>query len=175
MKIKLGQYMIRDWQRDDVPSLAKHANNSLIAMHLRDGFHHPYGRADAEAFIELVDKQDPKVFFAIASQTEAIGGIGLGLGIDVHRFTAELGYWLAEPYWNRGIMTEAVKTIAQWGFDRLGLNRISATPYTTNPASARVLEKAGFEREGILRASVVKEGRILNQCLYARVREDIDC
>lgn len=163
--------MIRDWKRDDASSIAKYANNRKIWLNLRDAFPHPYSAADAEAFITRAMQSVPRTFFAIATQTEAIGSIGFALGHDVHRFTAELGYWLGEPFWGKGIMTEAVKAICEYAFQELGLYRISATPYITNPASARVLEKAGFVREGILRSSAVKEGRVLDQLMYALVSD----
>jgi len=116
-----------------------------------------------------VTAADPRTVFAIASPTEAIGSIGLMLGADVHRFTAELGYWLAEPFWGQGIMTRAVQAMVEFAFAELKLHRVRAEPYAANPASARVLEKAGFLLEGRLRASACKEGRVLDQLLYARV------
>ena len=114
-------------------------------------------------------EDDPKTVFAIANEVEAIGSIGLMVGKDVHRFTAELGYWLAEPFWGKGVMTEAVKRITEYAFNSFGLKRVYAEPYTSNRASARVLEKAGFKYEGLLRASAFKDGRLVDQLLYARV------
>jgi ribosomal-protein-alanine N-acetyltransferase len=143
MVIDIGKFNIRDWQKSDVSSIAKYANNRKIWENLRDGFPHPYNFSDAERFISLVLSQEPRTYFAIASNEEAIGSIGLGLGSDVHRFTAELGYWLAEPY-------------------------------ATNPASARVLEKSGYSLEGTLKANVYKDGRILDQNLYSRVRKNLN-
>jgi ribosomal-protein-alanine N-acetyltransferase len=108
--------------------------------------------------------------FAIATGTEAVGSIGLMLGQDVHRYTAELGYWLAEPYWGRGIVTLAVLAMVEYAFGELGLHRVHAEPYAPNLASARVLEKAGFRLEGRMRASAFKDGRIVDQLLYAIVK-----
>jgi len=173
MRTSIGEYQIRDWRRDDAGAIAKYANNQNIAMQLRDGFPYPYQRSDAEAFLAGVMQQDPPTMFAIATDAEAVGSIGLMPGHDVHRLSAELGYWLAEPFWNRGIMTMAVTHIVDYAFAALQLNRVYAEPYLTNPASARVLEKAGFVREGILRANVIKDGRVLDQFLYARVRKGI--
>jgi len=170
MRIKIGQYFIRDWERDDAPALAGHANNPKIAINLRDRFPHPYTLSDAESFLARVYSQKPRTSFAIATASEAIGGIGLMLGQDVHHLTAELGYWLAEPFWGKGVMTSAVIAISDYGFREFGLNRICALPYSYNLASMRVLEKAGFKFEGRLRASVVKGGKILDQNLYAKVR-----
>ena len=95
------------------------------------------------------------------------------LGGDVHRFTAEMGYWLAEPFWNKGIMSEVVSRFADFGFEKFELNRIFAESYISNPGSARVLEKAGFVLEGTLRASVFKDGKVLDQFLYAKIRQGI--
>lgn len=96
MHLAFGEYIIRDWQTADAPSIANYANNRNIAMHLRDAFPHPYRLSDATAFIASVNEAVPVTVFAIATQAEAIGGIGLMPGKDVHRFTAEMGYWLAE-------------------------------------------------------------------------------
>ena len=93
--------MIRDWQRDDVESVARYANNRKIWINLRDTFAYLYTMANAEAFLSIVMQDDPKTVFAIATHSEAIGSIGLMVGKDVHRFTAELGYWLAEPFWGK--------------------------------------------------------------------------
>jgi len=165
-----GKYLIRDWQRDDAESVARYANNRKIWINLRDIFPHPYTIANAEAFLSIVIEDDPKTVFAIANEVEAIGSIGLMVGKDVHRFTAELGYWLAEPFWGKGIMTEAVKRITEYAFSSFGLKRVYAEPYTTNRSSARVLEKAGFKYEGLLQASAFKDGRLVDQLLYARVK-----
>ena len=172
MKIEFlsGKYIIRDWQREDAESVARYANNRKIWMNLRDIFPHPYTIANAEAFLSIVMEDDPKTVFAIANEVEAIGSIGLVLGKDVHRFTAELGYWLAEPFWGKGVMTEAVKRITEYAFKSFSLERVYAEPYATNGASARVLEKAGFKYEGLLRASAFKDGQLVDQLLYARVK-----
>jgi len=154
---------------EDAPSIAKYANNRKIWMNLRDAFPHPYSLQDAESFISRVIEANPITVFAIATQWEAIGSIGLMLGKDVHRFTAEIGYWLAEPFWGKGIMTQAVKSLTAYAIRDLKLHRIFAEPYTTNPVSARVLEKAGFICEGILRSNVFKDGKILDQFLYRYV------
>jgi RimJ/RimL family protein N-acetyltransferase len=169
MDQKIGKYIIRDWQIEDASSIAKYANNKKIWLNLRDAFPHPYSLKDAKLFISRVIETNPKTMFAIATQTEAIGSIGLAIGKDVHRFTAEMGYWLAEPFWGKGIMTQSVKKIVSHGIQVLKLHRIFAKPFTTNSASARVLEKSGFTCEGILRSNVFKDGKILNQSLYSYV------
>lgn len=166
---KIGKYIIRNWQIQDAPFIAKYANNRKIWINLRDAFPHPYSLGDAQAFISRVIRADPITVFAIATKAEAIGSIGLMLGKDVHRFTAEMGYWLAEPYWGKGIMTHAVQFLTAWAFQELKLHRISAEPYATNTASHRVLEKAGFTLEGVLRSSVFKDGKILDQFLFSQI------
>lgn len=169
--IEIGNYVIRNWRKEDAASIVKYASNRKIWINLRDAFPHPYTRTDAEAFLFRARQMQPESYFAIASGSEAIGSIGLTAGIDVHRFTAELGYWLAEPFWGNGIMTAAVRALSEYAFAQLGFHRIFAEPYTTNAASARVLEKAGFALEGIIRDSVFKDGRIFDQYLYAKVDE----
>lgn len=161
---------IRPWNSQDAEALVKYANNRQIWLNLRDGFPHPYTIDQARAFIGKVSQQNPLLIFAIAIPEEAIGSIGLSRNQDVHRFTAELGYWLGEPYWGQGIMTETVSRIVEYGFEQLGLIRIYAEPYAHNTGSCRVLEKAGFELEGRLRSSVYKDGRIMDQFLYAIVK-----
>lgn len=173
MKLEFGDYQIRDWEEWDAPSLAKYANNRKIWLNLRDAFPHPYTLSDAKEFISKVKTQDPRTYFAIASQTEAIGSIGLGLGKDVHRFTAEMGYWLAEPFWNMGIISAGIKIFSDFALEKFNLNRIYAEPYSSNPASARVLEKAGFIREGIMKAHAYKDGKVLDMHLYAKISKSL--
>lgn len=167
MQQSIGDYVLRDWRRDDAPSIARYANNRKIWLNLRDGFPHPYNRQHAEKFIARALQSIPTTLFAIATHDEAIGSIGLMLGADVHRFSAELGYWLAEPFWGRGIMTGAVKCVTAYAVEALGLHRVFAEPYTNNVASAKVLEKAGFVCEGIMQSSAFKDGTICDQFLYS--------
>ncbi|MHC1781966.1 MAG: GNAT family N-acetyltransferase [Anaerolineaceae bacterium] len=161
---------IRPWRESDAEALVKYANNRKIWANLRDGFHHPYLKEHARAFLEAVSRQNPTTFFAIATLEEAIGSIGLSFGQDVHRLTAEMGYWLAEPYWGQGIMSEAVARFSDGAFAAFDLVRIYAEPYATNTNSCRILEKAGFVLEGRLRSSVIKDGKILDQLMYGRTK-----
>jgi len=173
MRIKFGEYRIRDWAMEDASAIVRYADNRNISMWLRDRFPSPYTLYDAEAFLLAIAQQNPRTAFAVATNREAIGGIGLEFGRDVHRFTAELGYWLGEPFWGQGIMTEAVRHFSDWAFAHLELHRIHANVFSGNISSARVLEKAGFQCEGRLRASVFKHGRILDQLVYAKVKGGI--
>ena len=170
MEIRFSDYMIRSWEMDDAPAIVKYANNKRIWRNLRDAFPHPYTLSDAQDFLNKVTAHDPECVFAIVTKTEAIGGIGMVIGEDIHRFSAELGYWLAEPFWNQGIMTLAVKRMVEYAFTNLNLHRIYAEPYEGNDASVRVLEKAGFQFEGRLKTSVYKNGKLLDQLLYAKVK-----
>ena len=154
---------------EDAPSLAKYANNKKIWLNVRDAFPHPYTLQDAEAFILSITESDPRNVFAIATQSEAIGSIGLMPGKDVHRYTAEMGYWLAEPFWGKGIMTQAVKSLTDYAIKDLRMLRVFAEPYATNLASAKLLEKAGFICEGILRSNAIKDGKVLDQFLYSYI------
>jgi RimJ/RimL family protein N-acetyltransferase len=161
---------IRPWRPADAECLVRYANNRKVWLNMRDAFPHPYTADSAEAFLQMVSRQNPVTFFAIASPREVIGGIGISINRDVHRLTAELGYWLAEPFWGNGIMSEAVARFTEAAFQAYSLLRIYAEPYAGNAASCRVLEKAGYLLEGRLRRSVIKDGKILDQLLYARIR-----
>ena len=172
MKLSVGDFIIRSWQPGDAKSLQKYANNRKIWYTLRDFFPHPYTLQDAIWWIENSSKELPERSYAIATAEEPIGGIGLIFGEDVHRFSAELGYWLAEPFWNRGIMTSVVCILTEYAFHQFPINRVFAEPFADNLASARVLEKAGYHQEGILTASVVKDGKVQDQFIYAKQNQN---
>lgn len=137
---------------------------------MRDAFPHPYTEADAEAFIAGASS-GRNWAYAIEVDGEAAGGIGIHRREDVERYSAEIGYWLGEAFWGRGIATAAVQTLSQYILRNTEIFRIYAHVYAWNPASMRVLEKAGFEREAILRRSVVKDGVVLDRALYALTRD----
>jgi len=171
MRIKFGQWQIRSLQLSDAAALAKYGNNRAIWRNLWDRHPYPYGIEDAEEWIQFAIGQEPETILAIASGEEAIGCIGMLPQDDVARLSAEVGYWLGEPFWNRGIATGALRALTEYAFTELGLVRLYATVMEWNPASARVLEKAGYQYEGLLRKSVIKDGEILDQWLYAIVRD----
>jgi [ribosomal protein S5]-alanine N-acetyltransferase len=174
MRLDCERCVLRPWTPHDVPSLVRHANNHLVSRRLRDRFPHPYTRADAEQLIAYAQQQSsPPTVFAIEVENEAVGGIGLERKSDVECCSAEIGYWLGEDVWGRGIATAAVGALTSYGFEVLSLSRIFATPFANNPASIRVLEKAGYVREGVLRRSAIKEGVILDQVLYAITDQDL--
>jgi RimJ/RimL family protein N-acetyltransferase len=169
VELDCGIARVRSFRTEDVESFARHANNRKVWLNLRDAFPHPYTRADGEAFIARVLEARPECVFAIEVGGEAAGAIGFTLGHDVERRSAELGYWLAEPHWGRGITTAAVRAASDYAFRTYDLLRIFAVPYGTNGASVRVLEKAGFVREGVMRKSAIKDGMVKDQALYALV------
>jgi len=162
---------VRSWRRGDEASLARHANNRNVWINLRDAFPHPYTLEDAEAWIAWVGAHRVETQFAIAVGDVAVGGIGYDVQPDVHRVSAELGFWLGEPFWGRGIMTEAVRAVSAYAFERHPLKRLFASVFAWNPASMRVLEKAGYEREGVLRHSALKDGRVTDQVIYSSIRD----
>jgi RimJ/RimL family protein N-acetyltransferase len=161
---------VRPFVREDAAAVARYANNRAVWITLRDRFPHPYTLDDAAAFLAVATTQQPTGDFAIATADEAIGGIGLQRQSDVHRLSAEIGYWLGEPYWRRGIATRAVRAMTEWAFATTSLERLYACVFATNPASARVLTNAGYQFEGRLHRAVVKDGRILDQLVYAALR-----
>ena len=171
MLLDLGDGLrIRPWRRDDLDALLRHANNPKIAGNLRDQFPHPYSRRDGIDYLNYVRAMDVPMSLAVEYEIEAIGGIGFKLGVDIARLSVEMGYWLAEPYWGRGLTTRAVIAAADWAFGNYGVVRIFAITFSHNVASMRVLEKAGFEREGLLRRSAIKNGLVLDQVMYSKVR-----
>jgi RimJ/RimL family protein N-acetyltransferase len=155
-----------------VPSLVRHANNRRIWLNLRDRFPHPYTSSDGNSFIRRVRASQPETTFAIEVDNEAVGGIGFMLQPDVERVSAEIGYWLGEIHWGRGICTDALRGVTEYAIAQHGLTRVFALPFAHNVASCRVLEKAGFVLEGLLRRSAIKDGRIADQKLYAFIVED---
>ena len=171
MRLEIDRWVIRKITENDIPALVKYANNRKVSINLRDRFPFPYTERDGRAWIEKTAAEPPPGHsFIIADERELIGGIGLEMGEDIHRHSAEIGYWLGEPFWGQGIATRAVLAMTRFGFERFGLTRIFATVMETNPSSAAVLEKAGYSFEGRLCRSVIKDGRILDELMYAIVK-----
>ena len=164
--------VVRSWQRSDADSLVVHADNINVAKHLRDRFPHPYTAKDARAFLKHAISADDPTNLAIDVEGAAVGAIGYVPGRDVERFSAEIGYWLGEAMWGRGIVTEALTLLTEHAFDKMNVLRMFALPFADNAGSVRVLEKAGYTREGVLRSSSVKFGAIKDQLLYARINPE---
>jgi [ribosomal protein S5]-alanine N-acetyltransferase len=158
---------VRSWRTSDVESLVRYADNRRIWRNLRDAFPHPYTRHDARAFIRTVRERTPETTFAIAVQDEAVGSVGFVLRPDVERVSAEIGYWIAEPFWGRGIASEALVAVTTYAIETHHLTRIYALPFAWNAASCRVLEKAGYVLEARLRRSAIKDGQVTDQMQYA--------
>jgi RimJ/RimL family protein N-acetyltransferase len=169
--LDLPPLLLRPWRASDLKDLVRNANNRKVWLNLRDRFPHPFTEADARAWfaIRAADRGHPHNC-AIEFEGHAIGGIGLEFFADVHRFTAEIGYWLGEAFWGRGFATIAARAMTDYAFATFDLERIQATVYEWNPASARVLEKAGYEFEGRLRKYVIKDGRLGDVLMYAKLR-----
>jgi RimJ/RimL family protein N-acetyltransferase len=164
--------VVRPWRSSDAAALVRHANNINVARQLRDRFPHPYTHASAAAFLQSVAASRESSNLAIEVNGEAAGGIGFVAGTDVERFAAEIGYWLGEEHWGRGIVSEALVLVTAHAFSARNLLRLFALPFADNAASVRVLEKAGYVREGLLRASSVKYGKPRDQWVYAKINED---
>ena len=163
---------LRPWRAEDAKEIWCYANNRKVAENLRDVFPFPYEQRDATDFIGHCIKSEGKgqICRAICVDEKPVGSISISLGQDVYRRSAELGYWLAEPFWGKGIMSQAVTQICQEAFERFDIVRIYAEPYAYNKGSRRVLEKAGFVLEGILKQSVYKNGQMHDSCIYALLK-----
>jgi RimJ/RimL family protein N-acetyltransferase len=166
------KFGLRPWHLSDLDSLVRYANNAAIAANMTDQFPHPYTADNARAFIGFTTKDDPVHIFCIEVEGEAAGGIGIHPQADIYRKNAELGYWLAEPWWGKGIITAAVKQVVDFAFHTYEIDRVFARPFGTNTASQKVLEKAGFILEARLAHTIFKNGEYLDELIYAVRRED---
>ena len=172
MEISLETCTIRSWRKSDAVSIAQLADNRAVWRNMRDRFPHPYRRKDAKAWIRAVRKADPETFFAIAVDGTAVGAIGLHPQPDILRRSMEIGYWLGEPYWGRGIATEAVRALTRYAFEHFDIARLYGYVFEWNPASARVLQKAGYRFEGRLRKAVTKDGETMDMLIYGFTEGD---
>ena len=164
---------IREWKIEDKSELAENLNNMNILNNLRDGLPYPYTEDDAEDFIRAMLQADKdKTFaFAITLDGKVIGSIGVFRQENIHFRTAEMGYYIGEKYWGNGYMTEAVKLACNFVFENTDIIRIYAEPFAYNSASCRVLEKAGFGFEGVLKSNAYKNGNIVDMKMYALVKQ----
>lgn len=158
-------FELRPWQMEDAPSLAAQANNWNIARFMTNAFPHPYTLENAHAFIDMASQTN--TIFAIVVEGKAVGGIGLYLQKDILCKNAELGYWLGEAYWGRGVVTQAIGQVVEYGFAHFDLLRIYARPFGNNLASQRVLTKAGFTLEARIHQNLFKNGELLDELIYA--------
>ncbi len=165
-------YSLRNLKIEDKVSMAKHANNKKIADMLRDGFPHPYTQNDAENFINFVlTNNEPQTQFAIDINGEAVGMIGILLKDDIYKKNAEIGYWLSEDYWGKGIMTDILKAVIEYAFKTFDVIRLYASVKSANIGSMKVLEKCGFKKEGVFVKSIFKNGQFFDEHIYSLLRE----
>jgi ribosomal-protein-alanine N-acetyltransferase len=169
---ELRHCVLRTWRVQDKAALLQHAYNRKVWRNMSDIFPYPYTDADADRWLQAAALPGPSVHLAIDRDGEAIGGIGVIAGVDEFRHTAQFGYWLGEAHWGQGIATAAARAMAALALSGDDFVRLEAKVFAWNPGSMRVLEKAGFVREGVLRCSVFKDGQIIDSVLYARVRDD---
>jgi len=170
IRLRGSGFCLRPWQPDDEEALVKYANNPKVSAHLFDTFPYPYTVTDARQWISSQQGIEQPSFFAIEMDGEIIGGIGISVKADVYRHGANIGYWLGEPFWDKGIMTQVLHLMIDYAFKNFDLARLQAGVYHTNPASMRVLEKAGFTKEGVLRKAILKRGEFLDEHVFALVR-----
>lgn len=163
---------LRKWTMEDAQQLSEMLNNQKILVNLRDGLPFPYTIDDAKDYIQaMLNSDEDKTFpYAITHEDQVIGSIGVFRKDNIHFRTAELGYYIAEPYWGQGHGTRAVKQICEMVFETTDIIRVFAEPFARNLGSCRILEKAGFQLEGILRKNAVKNGQIEDMKLYSLVR-----
>ena len=168
MKIEL-----REWKKADAFSLMIAANNANVSSKLRDGFPFPYTKKDADEWIALNEYKEPVTNFAIVVDEQIAGGIGLVQKEDIYRRNAEIGYWLAEPFWHKGIATEAVRQLVDHIFSKFDIDRLYAEIFSNNPASMKVLEKNGFHLEAVHKKSIIKNNQMLDGYLLVKFRKGI--
>jgi [ribosomal protein S5]-alanine N-acetyltransferase len=171
MELKLTRGTLRPWRVGDEASLVANANNRRVWRNL-SRLPHPYTHADADAWISRARVQSPPTDFAIEVDGAAVGGIGIEIGRDVFYRSAEVGYWLGERWWGRGIASEALRAVTEYAFATFDLCRLHAGVFEWNPASMRVLEKAGYTLEARHRKNVTKDGETIDRLVYALVRSD---
>ncbi|MBK8699575.1 MAG: GNAT family N-acetyltransferase [Saprospiraceae bacterium] len=162
-----SNFSLRPFNLDDAVTLSGYANNVNVAKFLNDAFPHPYAEEDARKFIDYAMSGDPIHIFAIDIDGGASGGMGIHPQQDIMRKNAELGYWLAQPFWGQGIITSLIPLIVKYGFEYFDIDRIYARPFGNNPASQRVLEKCGFQLEARIQGNIYKQGEVLDELIYA--------
>lgn len=172
--INLELIKLRNWQEKDRKSLSKNANNKKIWDNLRDEFPYPYTELAAQQWIKIANQDKPLTNFAIEYKGVAIGGIGIIKQTDVFRKSAEIGYWLGEKHWNKGISTKALKLMVSYAFETFDINRLFAHVYESNTSSIQVLTKCGFSEEACLKKSVIKNNNIQNCYIYTLLKTNTD-
>lgn len=163
---------LRDWTGEDVPSLVAQANDRAVWRNLTDMFPHPYTEEDARTWIVLANEAGPSMHLAIEVGGQAAGGIGVIAGSGIAEKTGQFGYWLGRAHWGKGLATAAATAMRRHLLSTDRFARLEARVFAWNPASMRVLEKAGFVREGTLKNSVFKDGQLIDSVMFAACRCD---
>ncbi|WP_128330571.1 GNAT family N-acetyltransferase [Apibacter sp. HY039] len=163
-------FELKKWEESDVMSLVKHANNYNIFRYLRDSFPFPYTEKDGQTFISLNLYENPVKEFAIHIDGKAVGAVGVTLQPDIYRKSVEIGYWLSESYWGKGIMPEVLKEMVNYSFSTWDISRVFAKPFSINEQSQKVLVKAGFEYEATLKKAIYKNDSYLDEMIFSVVR-----
>ena len=171
MRLELSKCVLRPLELTDAPALAKHADNRAVWSNMADIFPHPYTRDDADRWLTKVVNETPPTNFAITVNDEVVGVIGFESEPHPRKHCAKIGYWLGQDYWGRGIATEALRAVTEHAFAHHEVRRLHAHVFSWNAASMRVLEKCGYRREGWFRQSVVKDGKLVDQAFYAKLRD----
>lgn len=166
-----GDVILRELNDSDLTKLVEYANNDEVSVNLRDAFPNPYTFTDAQNFKSMIDSQNSKTIFAIEYQENYVGNISLSLGKDVYRKSAEIGYLIGKPFWNKGIVTRAVNLMTDWGFEHLDIVRIYAGIFEFNKASQSVLEKCGYTREAVFRQAICKNNKIYDEIRYGKIKK----
>jgi [ribosomal protein S5]-alanine N-acetyltransferase len=173
MEIQFEGIILRPWSVKDADILAVIANNRNIFNNLRDGMPSPYSLQDARDWLNLIlPENNPPRFFAIIVENNVVGSIGIVKKTDIYRKNVEIGYFLAEQHWSKGIMTKAIKAATSYAFNSFDIVRVYAEPFADNIGSRKSLEKAGFTLEATLKSNVIKNGVIKDSCIYSVLKED---
>jgi len=173
MEISFEGILLRPWTFSDAEALALIADNKNVAYNLRDVFPNPYFLNDAISWLNtVIPKNDPPVFFAVIYEGHLAGSIGITTKTDIYRKNAEIGYFIAQNYWGKGIATKAIKAVTSYAFRTFEIIRVYAEPFADNPGSRRALEKAGFRLEAAFKSYVIKNGIIKDSCIYSVLKED---
>jgi RimJ/RimL family protein N-acetyltransferase len=173
MEVFFEVVVLRPWSVNDARQLALIADNKKVADNLRDGFPNPYSVKDAKEWLNIIlPGNDPPKYFAITVDKQLVGSIGIAAKTNIYRKNFEIGYFLAEAHWGKGIATRAIKAVTSYAFKDFDIVRIYAEPFSDNPGSRRALEKAGYKLEATLRRNVIKNGIIKDSCIYSVLKED---